>query len=291
MMRRNIAIFQVLTGALLISFSPVFVKLAEVGPTMSGVYRTFIGGAALLIYVFVRHQKIYLGPRPLIRSIAIGFIFSLDLTSWHHCIHFIGPGLATILGNFQVFFLVAYGAIILKEKLTIRFLAAVPLAMLGLVMIFGWQWNELALFYKLGILLGLGTAASYACFTLTLRHSQALPDAPRPAANLAIISFATALFMSIFSLIKGESFLITDTPTLFSLLGYGLLCQALAWGLISRSLPQIPASLAGLALLLQPTLAFVWEIVLFGKTVRFIELAGVALALAAIYLGSGGREK
>ena len=290
MFRPKSATYQVLLGALLISFSPVFVKLAHVGPTAAGVYRTAIGAVALFIFALLSRQKIYVGLRPFVRSIAIGFIFACDLTAWHHSINFIGPGLSTILGNFQVFILVAYGIVILKEKLTARFIAAVPLAVIGLIMIFGWRWNDLALSYKLGILLGLGTAFSYACFTLTLRYSQARPDAPQPAANLAIISIATAFFMAIIALIKSEAFIIADTQTLFSLFGYGLLCQALAWGLISRSLPHIPASLAGLALLLQPTLAFVWDIVLFGRPLHIIELAGVALALTAIYLGSGNRR-
>ena len=39
----------VAAGAVLISFSAVFVKLAHVSPTMAGFYRTFFGGIMLLI--------------------------------------------------------------------------------------------------------------------------------------------------------------------------------------------------------------------------------------------------
>ena len=43
---------------------------------------------------------------------------------------------------------------------------------------------------------------------------------------------------------------------------------------------------AGLALLLQPTLSFVWDVLFFGRPMQAIEIAGAAIALVAIYLGS-----
>ena len=41
-------IIELLAGAVLISFSPVFVKVADVEPTMAGFYRCSIGGVFLL---------------------------------------------------------------------------------------------------------------------------------------------------------------------------------------------------------------------------------------------------
>ena len=48
--------------------------------------------------------------------------------------------------------------------------------------------------------------------------------------------------------------------------------------------------LAGLALLLQPTLSFVWDVLFFGRPMQPIEIAGAAIALFAIYLGSRSRS-
>lgn len=46
------------------------------------------------------------------------------------------------------------------------------------------------------------------------------------------------------------------------------------------------ASQVGLILLLQPMLAFVWDVLFFRRSFGGVQLAGAALALAAIYLGS-----
>ncbi|MDH3433815.1 MAG: EamA/RhaT family transporter, partial [Gammaproteobacteria bacterium] len=47
----------------------------------------------------------------------------------------------------------------------------------------------------------------------------------------------------------------------------------------------------GLALLLQPTLSFVWDVLFFARPMSLTELAGAAIALFAIYLGSRHTSK
>lgn len=275
-----------MAGAFLISFSPVFVKLANVGPTVAGVYRNLFGGLFLLIYALIIKEKFWRGWPQFTLAILIGFIFAVDLTFWHKSIIYLGPGLSTILGNFQVFLLAGYGVLILKEKLTWRFRLAVPLGITGLILIFGWEWQGLTSNYKLGFVMGLATALSYAIFTLTLRHSQSRLNPLSPMVNLIYLSLATAFFMAVFSIFQGESFVIPDKTSWGSMLGYGIICQAIAWLIISKSLPRLRASLVGLILLLQPTLAFVWDIVLFARPTTVFEITGAVMALIAIYLGS-----
>ena len=284
------AIFYLLAGAVLISFSPVFVKIAHVGPTMSGVYRNLFGGLALMIVIIINKDNLWRGYKQFMWAGLCGLVFAVDLTAWHKSVHYIGPGLSTILGNFQAFILAGFGLLVLKEKLSIRFIISIPLAMIGLVMIFGLQWDQLDLQYKIGVILGLVTAVSYAAFTLILRHSRTGNNPLSATVNLFIISIVTAIFMSIFSLLQAESFTIPDKQSWLSLLGYGILCHAAGWILISRALPNIKISLVGLILLLQPTLAFVWDILFFKRPTTGIEYMGAMIALTAIYLGSTSRK-
>ena len=48
---------------------------------------------------------------------------------------------------------------------------------------------------------------------------------------------------------------------------------------------------AGLALLLQPTLSFVWDVLFFARPMTLPELIGAAIAIAAIDLGSRKRSQ
>ena len=66
----------------------------------------------------------------------------------------------------------------------------------------------------------------------------------------------------------------------------GLLSQAIGWILISSALPHIRAALSGLILLLQPALAFVWDVLIFKRHTTPLNWIGVAVVLVAIYFGT-----
>ena len=274
----------------MISFSPVFVKLADVEPTMAGFYRCLFGGAFLLVVVLLRGESLWRGWKAFGFAFACGSFFAADLTFWHRSIEYIGPGLATICGNFQIFFLSAFGIFVFKERVDWRFLISVPLAITGLFMLVGIDWTRLDADYKIGVLFGIVTAITYASYVLCLQKGQSLPRRLTPAANLCVISLVTAAIMGLEGTLQGESFAIPDTRSWVWMVAYGILCQALGWIVISRALSRVEASRAGLILLLQPTLAFVWDVLFFGRPTDVVDVLGAALALFAIYLGGARRR-
>ncbi len=275
-------------GALVLGFSPVFVKVAAVGPAIAGFYRVLIGGIILLILSAIKREVLWNG-WPSFRLVALGgVLFALDLTLWHRSIDYVGPGLATILGNFQVFFLALFGVLFIGEKINWKFLLALPLAMLGIVMIVWGEWESLGADYKTGVFWGLGTAVLYACFVLTLRKSQSIEHPLSPMANITMISWITMLVMGLEGVWQGQSFAISNLSTASALVAYGILGQVLGWVWITKGLKSTPVSLAGLILLLQPTLAFNWDILFFDRPTDALDFLGAALALGAIYLGTRG---
>lgn len=278
-------------GALVLSFSPVFVKVAAVDPAIAGFYRVLIGGIILLILSAIKREVLWNG-WPSFRLVALGgVLFALDLTLWHRSIDYVGPGLATILGNFQIFFLALFGVLFIGEKFNWKFLLALPLAMLGIVMIVWGEWESLGTDYKTGVFWGLGTAVLYACFVLTLRKSQTIEHPLSPMANITMISWITMLVMGLEGIWQGQSFAISNLSTASALVGYGILGQVLGWVWVTRGLKSTPVSLAGLILLLQPTLAFNWDILFFDRPTDALDFLGAALALGAIYLGTRSRSR
>ncbi len=284
--RRWMPVLQLASGAILISFSPVFVKLAGIGPSAIAFYRVFIGGIILSGLVVIGRTRIRIGSRALGLAGLCGLLLAADLILWHRSIELIGPGLATIMGNFQVFVLAGYGVLVLRERLTPRLAVAIPLALVGLFLIFGLEWTAVRADYKLGVGLGLLTAATYGGFLIILRKVQSGPEAPDPTVTLAMLSLVAAMFLPVVVQLRGESLRVVDADTWFWLISYAIVSHVIGWVLISRALPRVQASRVGLILLLQPSLAFVWDVVLFGRTTVPLELAGAGMALGAIYLGT-----
>ena len=281
-------IIHVLLGAAMISFSAVWVKFADVPPTSSAFYRVFLGFCFLLIPVIAKKELHIPGGKQFLLIMCCGLAFAIDLFSWHKSIIYIGPGLATIIGNFQVFLMCAIGFFIFKEKLSPRFFLSVPLAICGLFLIVGVGWNQLTPDYKTGILLGLLTALSYVFFLLSLRKIQ--QEGSSLFYGLMAVSLSAALFLIPVMVMEDISFAIPNLKTGIALIILGLFSQTIGWLLIANAMPKIPASITGLVLLLQPSLSFLWDILFFSRPTGMINFLGVFITLGAIYLGLTSRK-
>ncbi len=273
-------------GAALISLSPVWVKLVSVSPTTSGFYRVSIGGVALALFLAVSGRRLQLSRRAWWILMLASMLFAVDLWFWHRSIQYVGPGLATLLANFQVFIMMLAGIVLLRQTPRPIHLIAVPLALVGLSMIVGLDWQSLPEDYRLGVIFGLLTAAAYAGYLLTLRASRADSMHALPARELAVISCVAAIILGVSAFAEGESLAIPTYADAMWLVCYGILSHCIGWLFIASSLQQVTTTEVGLALLLQPTLSFIWDIVFFSRPMTAIELLGAAIALTAIYLGS-----
>ncbi len=271
-------------GAIVISFSGVWVKIAEVSPSSSAFYRVFFGFFFLLVFAFQTKIKFAANRLHISLGIFCGLLFALDLLCWHNSIRLIGPGLATLLGNFQVFILAAVGILFLKERYSKILLLAIPLAVVGLFLIIGFEWSTMGADYTLGLGLGLATALLYSGFLLSLKSlSSRIKD---PYSPMIIVSFATSVIIGVSMLSTGDSFTIPNMKSLLSLVGLGFLSQCFGWVCIASSLPRVNTSFVGLILLLQPSLAFIWDVLFFARPTALLNWSGVCITLFSIYLGS-----
>ena len=271
-------------GAVIISFSSVFVVLSQVHPLISAFYRVLFGCIFVAVPCFARKELKQVRLTSSLMAAGCGIFFAADLISWHFCIGFVGPGLATILGNMQVFILALAGVLLFKEKLGVTYLLALPLAVTGLYMIIGLDKAQLTHQYLIGLGLGGITALSYSGFLLLMRYVNTSKGGPIFLYQV-IMTGTCSLIVGTVAKTTGHSFAIVKLSSFFSLAGLGLLSQGFAWVIISHYLPRVDTSRAGLILLLQPSLSFVWDVVFFHRETGAMGWAGVAVVLIAIYMG------
>ncbi len=280
------ALWRMTAGAALISTTSIFVRWAHVGPTESAFWRMAFGGLMLLILLAARGQLRGLHWRDFAWLVLPAFAFGADLFVWHRSIEYIGPGLATLVANFQVFILAVVGVVFYRERLTLRFAGGLLLALIGLWLLVGVDWSEFTPRFRLGVWLGLFTGVCYATYLLSLRRAQQARPALTPMRALCVNRLLCAAMLACAVQAEGGSYAIPDVQTWGSLLGLGLFGQVLGWVLIASAMPQLPASLVGLLLLLQPALSFVLDVILFARPTSELDWLGLALSLIGIFVGS-----
>jgi len=278
-----------LIGSVCISFAPVFIKLAKVSPDSAGFYRMLFAGLSLFLLLKIRRMGFSVSGGALKLLVLAGFALSLDFMCWHRSIHAVGPGLATLMGNLQVFFTALFSCLLFKERLRRNLILAILIALAGLLFITGVDISALSTDYRLGILLGFGTALFYSGYILLIKAAMNHPELHGITAMLVVAAVCIGFF-GLVTPASGSSFLVPDLTSLLALLGAGVICTTIGWSFISSAIQLTSATVASLFLLLQPALAFVWDVLFFSRPTEYRETLGVVLILSAIYIGSYRRN-
>jgi len=289
--RGRLALTALVAGAVAIAFAPIFVRLSELAPTATAFYRLAL--ALPLLWLWVGGE----GPvqrghrRPSSRRDAFqlslaGLFFAADLAVWHWSIYFTSVANATLLANFAPIFVSLGAWFLFGERFTRRFLLALALGILGVVVLMG-DSIRLGTRHLLGDALGLLTAVFYGAYILSVSR---LRRRFSTATIMAWSGTVTALALLPVALLSGESLLAT-TP-----FGWGILL-ALAWfshaggqSLIAYALAHLPAAFSSLTLLLQPVIAALLAWVLLAEALRPVQSLGAVAVVIAIALARKGRR-
>jgi len=280
-----------LAGAVAIAFSAILYRLADVSPSTGAFFRCAYAVPPLLLLAWLEDRS--LGRRPWRTRMwawLAGAFLALDLIVWHRAIEYVGAGLATVLGNTQVL-LVGFAAwFLFRERPSNRALAAIPVAMVGVVLISGvLEEGAYGDDPELGVLFGLMTGLAYTGFLLALRHGAS--DLRRVAGPLSDASLACALFTIPAGLALGELDFLPPLSAHLWLLVLALSSQVFGWLLITLSLPRLPAVVTSVLLTLQPVCSVLFAAVLLDEDPSTLQLVGVAAILGGLLLASATRRE
>jgi drug/metabolite transporter (DMT)-like permease len=196
-----------------------------------------------------------------------------------------GAGLATVMGNLQVVLVAIAAWVLLGERPRAGVVAAIPVMLLGVVLISGVVGSgAYGADPLLGVAIGLVTATSYAGYLLIVRRAS--PDG-RPAGPVAISTALTGFVALVFGAAMGNLDLVPSLPSHLYLLALGVLSQSVGYLVIQVSLPRLPAAITSVLLFVQPVTTVVLGSVLLGEALSPGQLAGVALVLGGIALATG----
>lgn len=272
-------------GATTISSSPVLVVLSGASPVSTAFYRSLIALPVLIAIAVVERRKH--GNRSLkqrLQAATAGAFLAVDLILWTHAIADIGAGVATVLGNLQVLIIAGIAWLILHERPSRAVALALPVVMVGVVLVAGLAGKPTAGQHPLaGVLYGLAMSFCYACYLMILRRSSS--ESAHVAGPVADATAGATLTSLVIGLIGGGLALHPVWPAIGWLTMLALISQAAGWLMITSSLPRLPSAVGSLMLLLQPAASLVLAALILGEHPTGLQVLGAALtcvgALAA----------
>ena len=185
-------------------------------------------------------------PRQRRTALLSGAFLGIDLILWHHSIGDIGAGLATVLANIQVVLVPLVAWVWLSERPGRQVLAALPIALLGVVLISGvLEHGAYGRDPGRGTVYALLAGIAYVGFLLLLRRggadlrTRAMPRARPPASPharrpshpaagpLFDATAAATVVCLVIGLIMGDADLAPDWPSAGWLITLALTSQVI----------------------------------------------------------------
>jgi drug/metabolite transporter (DMT)-like permease len=282
----NPALGALLAGATFIALSPIFVRVSEAGPTATAFWRVALAVPALWILYWLKpgpRARRYSGKWWLL--VAAGLAFAGDLGFWHTSIKLTSVANSTLLANLASIFVTLAAWIFLRQRPTRMFLAALAIALAGVLLLVhtSLQFSATGL---AGDALGVVTAMFYAGYLLAVKG---LRDRGEPTLHLmAVTTTITAIVLFPVALATGEPMLPQSATGWWILAGLALVSHAAGQGLIAYALAHLPAAFSSVSLLFQPVMAALFAWLLLAEPLAPLQVAGGVIVLAGIHLARRG---
>lgn len=271
-------------GAFIISFSGTYVRLADTQPATVAFWRCF--WAAPFLLLLARREDRRLGPRSRRqRKIGLwaGIAFAIDLIFWHWSIKEIGAGIGTVLGNLSVVVMTLIAWLLLGEKPQRRILIALPIVFFGVALtgglITGHAYGNRP---ALGVLFGILCSIAYGSYLLLIRQGHV--EGKRLVGPLADATVVAGVVCLLIGPVVGGIDLTPNGASQFWMIMLAWTCQILGWLVITYGLGNLPASLGGIILLLQPAAGVLISAVVLGERPSVEQITGCLIILIGIFV-------
>lgn len=275
------AYLALVVGIVCISFSAIFVSMANAPGTVVAFYRMAIPTVIFSIPFLINVKRMGSIPKSAIRfAVFGGMLFAIDVSLWATGISISGATNPTLLANTAPLWVGLGALLFFHEKLKPLFWIGLGLAMLGAALVIG-QYALQDLTLGLGTILGLGAGIFYGAYFLVTQVGRK---------NLDALSYfwisvlgATVLLFAI-NILLGQPLLGYPKETYLSLFALGFISQGVGWLAINFAQGLLPAILVAPTLLAQPIITAFLAGPILGETHDPWQVMGGLWVLAGIYL-------
>jgi drug/metabolite transporter (DMT)-like permease len=288
---------------------PVFVALAYAdgsGPVATVTYRCVLALPVLGVLALVERRR---GQRRCGQrrdwasrgyAFVAGLLLAVDLVLFNHTITDAGAGVSTVIGSVYVPLVAVLAWALLGERPSRRYLVTLPVVLVGIVLASGLVGGSGTGHHPAaGTVYGLIANVAYAGYLLVLRRAAGAGARAGAGAGAGASQVAGQLFDATagaavgalgLGLALGGLHLAVSIGALGWLLLLALVVQVAGWLLITGSLPQLPATVSSMLLLLQPALALILAAVVLSEWPTPIQWAGAVIAGGGVVAAALARQ-
>jgi drug/metabolite transporter (DMT)-like permease len=277
---QSLAFVALIAGAVALGVSPVFVRLADVGPFASAFWRAFLAVPVLFVWMRIedRSGARRAGYTPAV--VAAGVFFAGDLFFWHLSILNTTIANSTFLATTAPIWVVLVAWIWLRDRISAWTLVGLALCIAGGGALVG-DSIQIDRSRLLGDAYGAATGVFFGLYFHAIRIGRATHGAGR----LTFLSTAvTALCLFAVALALEPRLLPQTLQGWLALAALGMVTHAAGQGLLSVALGTLPTVFSSLVIFMEAIVAALFAWVVLGESLSVIQIAGGFAIMLGIWV-------
>ncbi len=267
-------------AAVAMGISPIFVRLADVGPYASAFWRTFLALPLVWAWAHIEERRGRV-PTGFERSALIaGLLFAADLFFWHLAIVNTTVANATFLATIAPIWVALAAWMLAAETVGARSLAGLALCLVGGAALLGQSYG-FAPQRVWGDVLGIVTSVFFGTYMLAVRVARRRHGAGR---LLFFTTAVTAPCLFVVAFLLEPRLLPQSMGGWAALVALAVIAHVGGQGLATVALGTLPATFSSLVIFIEAIAAAVAGWVILGEALGVMQALGGVLILFGIWV-------
>ncbi|WP_224408246.1 DMT family transporter [Afifella sp. IM 167] len=268
-------------GAVAMGASPVFVRLAEVGPMTSAFWRVALALPFLWLWSWLEARR--LPPQAPLKEIfwpvaLAGLFFAGDLTFWHLAILHTSVANATFMATLAPVWVALGSGLFLGEAVGRQLVFGLLLCLVGGGFLLGDSLSAQPE-HLLGDFYGLVTSLFFGAYFLAVRKARRGAGGGR---TLFLSSIVTALFLGLQALAMETQLWPAGLGGVAALFALAIVSHSGGQGLLALALGHLPAAFSSLVIFLEGVAAAALGWLVLSESIGLLQAIGAAAIFAGI---------
>jgi|GEM_PF-398070 len=246
-------------------------------------WRFVVGTIVVALFLLPHYKTVFKKPKELAKVFLYGVSFySITAILYFIACKYISTGLAMVTFFTYPVMVILLNKFLYKSEISKTYYGAVGLILIGMLFLGGNQELTFSLF---GLLLGVASAATYACYLIASKNSTV-----SPLVSTLMVSIGSALTCLVAAVVDQTFFVPHDLSAWLNIISVGTLCTALPILLLLRALQYISSEKASLLSVLEPIFVLFFGVMLLEETVTSTQMFGVVIVLLGALLTLFGKR-